>query len=95
MGNKQTQAAATEVATTDAKQVALDEQAAKEAAEKKAEEKRIAEWAAAAAVAGDTTWLTRSPENTPVPGGGSWNWNAETRVWDDNLPQAEPTTVTE
>lgn len=28
----------------------------------------------------------RTPENTPIPGGGSWTWDAEAGAWVENLP---------
>lgn len=28
----------------------------------------------------------RTPENTPVPGGGSWRWDASLTDWVENLP---------
>lgn len=33
-----------------------------------------------------------TPENTPVPGGGSWRWDATLPGWVENKPADEPTT---
>jgi len=29
----------------------------------------------------------RTPENTPVPGGGSWTWDADSGAWVDTSPK--------
>lgn len=31
-----------------------------------------------------------TPENTPIPGGGSWRWDYTTCRWLDNLPATAP-----
>ena len=28
----------------------------------------------------------RTPENTPIPGGGSWRWDYTNREWVENVP---------
>lgn len=34
---------------------------------------------------------TATPENTPLPGGGSWRWDSALRAWvDANQPVAAP-----
>ena len=38
----------------------------------------------------------RTPENTPVPGGGSWRWDYAAGAWVANVePAAAPITATE
>jgi len=39
----------------------------------------------------DTT-EERTPENTPLPGGGSWMWDSKARAW---VPSAPAPTDTE
>ena len=29
---------------------------------------------------------TATPENTPLPGGGSWHWDTTAAAWAENLP---------
>ena len=29
---------------------------------------------------------TATPENTSIPGGGSWRWDAVSRAWVENTP---------
>ncbi|WP_157991426.1 hypothetical protein [Caldimonas tepidiphila] len=36
-----------------------------------------------------------TPENTPLPGGGSWNWSDTAPHWRPNEPAAEPITAGE
>ncbi|MBV5299484.1 MAG: hypothetical protein JZU64_15490 [Rhodoferax sp.] len=36
------------------------------------------------------TTPSATPENTPVPGGGSWQWDYTTCCWLDNLPATVP-----
>lgn len=31
-----------------------------------------------------------TPENTPVPGGGSWHWDATLPGWAENAPYSPP-----
>ena len=35
---------------------------------------------------------TASPENTPLPGGGSWHWDYAIAAWVENAPAIEPVT---
>jgi len=35
-----------------------------------------------------------TPENTPLPGGGSWHWDEPTGAWAENLPYAPPIATT-
>lgn len=30
----------------------------------------------------------RTPENTPLPGGGSWSWDDVAGAWVENQPEA-------
>ncbi len=33
---------------------------------------------------------TATPDNTPIPGGGSWRWAYPTGAWIENLPDSPP-----
>lgn len=43
--------------------------------------------AAAEALARDVPAHGRTPDNTPIPGGGSWAWDAEAGAWVSNSPK--------
>lgn len=36
----------------------------------------------------------RTPENTPLPGGGSWRWDDVAGAWVENKPEAEQSAET-
>lgn len=38
----------------------------------------------------DAAAIVATPENTPVPGGGSWRWDADQAGWVPNAPYAPP-----
>ena len=47
--------------------------------------------ATAEAVTPEASGHGRTPDNTPLPGGGSWSWDAEAGAWVDMSPKpADP-----